>query len=195
MHEHHDHEHEHHSHEDHPRVLVLVDVQEKLLRVMNKQEQLLRNLTILVEGAIALEMPIIWLEQYPRGLGRTVPELKALLEEKGIEPIDKMSFSGCKTEAMQQALAPYTAEHCHFIVAGIEAHICVYQTVRDLLAEDLAVEVVADAVGSRVEESVEIALNKMMQLGADLTSVEMCLFELLGSAEHPQFKTISKLIK
>ncbi len=175
-------------------VLILVDVQEKLLAVMNKQEQLLKNLEILVKGAIALDVPIIWLEQYPRGLGRTVESLRVLLEERGLKPIEKMTFSGYDHPEFQAAIAQY--DHVHFMVAGIETHICVYQTARDLLQNEYDVEIVSDAVSSRVEANTELGLNKLIQLGADLTSVEMALFELLESADHrDDFKTISKLIK
>lgn len=174
-------------------VLVLVDVQERLLPVMDKNDALLKNLEILVQGALALDIPIVWLEQYPKGLGRTVDPLKSLLDDAGLSPIEKMTFSGVPHPEFQKILEKY--DHAHFLVAGIETHVCVYQTVRDLLDEDYDVEVVSDAVSSRVEANTELGLNKMIQLGATLTSTEMCLFELLESAENPQFKTISKLIK
>lgn len=174
-------------------VLVLVDVQERLLPVMDKKDEILKNLEILIQGAISLEIPIVWLEQYPKGLGQTVEPLKSLLEAQGLTPIEKMTFSGVPHPEFQKVLAKY--DHAHFLVAGIETHVCVYQTVRDLLDEDYDVEVVSDAVSSRVEANTELGLNKMIQLGATLTSTEMCLFEMLESAENPQFKTISKLIK
>ena len=174
-------------------VLVLVDVQERLLPVINGHEKLLKNLEILVEGALALDIPIIWLEQYPKGLGRTVESLRVMLEAKRVSPTEKMTFSGVPHPEFQKALKQY--DHVHFVVAGIETHVCVYQTVRDLLNEEYEVEVVSDGVSSRVESNTELGLNKMIQLGASLTSVEMCLFELLESAENAQFKTISHLIK
>lgn len=174
-------------------VLVLVDVQERLLPVMDKNEALLKNLEALVKGALALELPIIWLEQYPKGLGRTVEPLKSLLEAAALQPIEKMTFSGVANLEFQKQIENY--DHVHFLVAGIETHICVYQTVRDLLDEDFEVEVVSDAVSSRVEANTELGLNKMIQLGATLTSTEMCLFEMLESAEHPKFKEISQLIR
>lgn len=174
-------------------VLVLVDVQEKLLPVIDKEALVLKNLEILVKGALELDIPIVWLEQYPKGLGRTVEPLRVLLEEKGLAPIEKMTFSGVPAPEFQALLEKY--DHAHFIVAGIETHVCVYQTVRDLLDLEYEVEVVSDAVSSRVEANTELGLNKMIQLGATLTSTEMFLFELLDSAENPKFKVISKLIR
>lgn len=174
-------------------VLVLVDVQEKLLPVIDKEALVLKNLEILVKGALELDIPIVWLEQYPKGLGRTVESLRVLLEEKGLAPIEKMTFSGVPAPEFQALLEKY--DHAHFIVAGIETHVCVYQTVRDLLDLEYEVEVVSDAVSSRVEANTELGLNKMIQLGATLTSTEMFLFELLESAENPKFKAISKLIR
>ncbi len=174
-------------------ILVLVDVQEKLLPVMHNHEVLLRNLEILVEGALTLDIPIVWFEQYPKGLGRTVPSLRKLLEDKGIKPIEKMTFSGAPHPEFQAILEQY--HHVHLLVAGIETHVCVYQTVRDLLDAEIDVEVVSDAVSSRVESNTELGLNKMIQLGANLTSVEMALFELLETAEDVDFKAISKLIR
>ncbi|MDM1544726.1 isochorismatase family protein [Ignatzschineria indica] len=174
-------------------ILVLVDVQEKLLPVMYQEEKLLKNLEILVEGAITLDIPIIWLEQYPKGLGPTVPTLKNLLVDAALSPLEKMTFSGVPHPQFQAMLDQYP--EAHFVVAGIETHVCVYQTVRDLLMLDREVEVVSDAVSSRVEPNIELGLNKMIQLGANLTSVEMVLFELLESAEDAQFKAISRLIR
>ncbi len=174
-------------------VLVLVDVQERLLPVMYNSETVLKNLEILVEGALTFNIPIVWLEQYPKGLGETVPSLKALLDAKGLKPIEKMTFSGVPHPEFQAVLEKY--DHAHFLVAGIETHVCVYQTVRDLLAEDYDVEVVTDAVSSRVEANTELGLNKMIQSGANLTSVEMALFEMLETAEDEDFKAISKLIR
>lgn len=180
------------SKQDHT-VLVLVDVQEKLLPAMDKDALVLKNLEILVKGALELEIPIVWLEQYPKGLGRTVGSLRALLEEKGLAPIEKMTFSGVPAPEFQAVLEKY--DHAHFIVAGIETHVCVYQTVRDLVDLEYEVEVVSDAVSSRVEANTELGLNKMIQLGATLTSTEMFLFELLETAENPKFKVISQLIR
>lgn len=171
--------------------LILVDVQGKLAKIMHESEELLGKLTSLIKGAQLLDIPILWLEQYPKGLGPTAEEITPLLQENS--PIDKMEFSACQNKAFQEAAAKLGKSS--YLVAGIEAHICVYQTVMDLLQNDHYVEVVVDGVSSRTLANKEIAIEKMQSLGAALTSVEMALFELMGTAEHPNFKEISKLIK
>lgn len=171
--------------------LVLVDVQGKLARIMHDSEELLGNIAKLVEGANVLGIPIIWLEQYPKGLGPTAEVLQEHLTE--YEPIAKMSFSGQGNEAFKAQLTELNRKNV--LVAGIESHICVYQTVRDLLAASYHVEVVVDCVSSRTKQNSDIGLHKMNALGAKQTSVEMALFELLATAEHPNFREISKIIK
>lgn len=171
--------------------LVLVDVQGKLARVMHESEALIKNVERLIQGAQLLDIPIIWMEQYPEGLGPTTEQVKQHLA--GLTPIAKKVFSASQSAEFQEEAAK--AGRDTFLVAGIEAHICVYQTVRDLLADGKKVEVVVDAVSSRATENKSIALEKMQALGAMVTSVEMALFECLESAEHAQFKAISKLIK
>jgi nicotinamidase-related amidase len=170
---------------------VLVDVQGKLANLMFEKEILFRNLRILIQGLRELEIPIVWAEQYPEGLGETVPEIKEVL--KGLKPISKRSFSVCRnTELMQKIKASGRKQA---IVAGIESHVCVYQTVSDLLAKDYGTTIVADAVSSRTKENKELGLQKMLSEGAWVTSVEMLLFELLENAEGESFKKISKLVK
>lgn len=172
--------------------LILVDYQGKLARVMHETEELHANMVRLIKGAQLLSMPIIWLEQYPQGLGPTSDDIKQLLEEKQ-NPIAKMTFSACENSEFQTQMEQLRVEN--FIIAGIEAHICVYQTVRELLRGGKYVEYVQDATSSRTLNNKLTALKKMNLLGAVPTSVEMVLFELMGTAEHPNFKDISKLIK
>jgi nicotinamidase-related amidase len=170
---------------------VLVDVQGKLASLMYKKYRLFKNLKILIEGLRELDIPIIWAEQYPKGLGETVPEIKALLE--GLEPISKKAFSVCRhPELMRKIEATNRTEA---IVAGIETHVCVYQTVADLLSKGQKVTIVADATSSRTKENKELGLQKMLDEGAKISSVEMILFELLELAEGEAFKKISKLVK
>ncbi len=171
--------------------LVLIDVQGKLAKIMHRSNELLVNLERLIQGANLLGIPIVWLEQYPKGLGPTADEIKQHLTE--LSPIDKMTFSACQNENFQKEIA--SLEKTNFLVAGIESHICVYQTVSELLKDDKYVEVVVDGVSSRTLANKEIGIEKMKSLGAKVTSVEMALFELMGTAEHPNFKEISKLIK
>lgn len=171
--------------------VVLIDVQGKLASLMFERERLYQNLRILLQGARILELPILWLEQYPKGLGPTVPEIAAILD--GLEPIDKTAFSACGEPRFNEALAATGRRQA--IVAGIESHVCVYQTTRDLLASGHEVEIIADAVSSRTEANYRLGLERMESMGASVSSVEMCLFELLREAGSEQFKQISRLVR
>jgi len=171
--------------------LVLIDVQGKLANIVHESETLLKNIEILIQGAKLLDIPIVWLEQYPEGLGATKEVLQQhLITEK---PIAKKVFSACQNDLFQGEIKELKCDH--FLVVGIEAHICVYQTVMELLQAKQHVEVVVDAISSRTLENKMIAIDKMKAAGAGVTSVEMALFELMRTAEHAHFKTISKLIK
>jgi|AP95_1055475.scaffolds.fasta_scaffold08089_2 nicotinamidase-related amidase len=171
--------------------LVIIDVQGKLATLMHEREELYRNLQILVRGARILELPVLWLEQYPEGLGPTIPELAELLTD--LEPMAKLSFSGCGLEEFKQRLDD--SGRRTLLVAGIEAHICVNQTVCDLIAGGYGVEVVSDAVSSRTAANRQVGLDKMSRAGAGITSVETALFELLREAGTPPFKKIARLVK
>jgi len=172
-------------------VLTIVDVQGKLAQMMSGKQTLFENLQKIIKGIQALEIPILWVEQNPEGLGSTIPEVAELLA--GINPISKLSFSCCKNERFIQALK---AANCNqILIVGIEAHICVYQTAMDLVKLGYEVEVVTDAVSSRTVENKNVALQKMSRAGVSLTSTEMALFELLEVAEGEQFKEILKIVK
>jgi len=171
--------------------LVIIDVQGKLAKIMHQSKELFINLERLIQGAHLLHIPILWLEQYPKGLGPTSEEIKQHLTD--LHPIEKMTFSACKNESFKEEINKLNRNS--FLVAGIETHICVYQTVQELLKDDREVEVVVDCVSSRTLANKEIGLEKMKSLGAKITSVEMALFELMETAEHPKFKEISRLIK
>jgi nicotinamidase-related amidase len=171
--------------------LVIIDVQGKLAQLMHNKDALFKNLQILVKGMQALDVPILWLEQYPTGLGPTIPELSALLPNQ--KPIAKMSFSGCGNADFMTAVK--TSGRSQAILCGIETHVCVYQTAMDLRAAGYEVEVVADAVSSRSPENRQIGLDKIRALGAGITCVETVLFELLRTAEAPKFREIAKLLK
>ena len=172
-------------------VLILVDLQVKLSRVMHEREALIQNAVKLVRGAKLFGLPIIASEQNPAGLGPTVPEVAELLED--IPVISKMSFSCCGESAFMEELEKQGREIV--LVAGIESHVCVYQTVIDLLDLGYEVEVIADAVSSRTPENRAIGWERCTAYGAALTSVETLLFELLGTAESDKFKDISKMVK
>jgi nicotinamidase-related amidase len=171
--------------------LVVVDVQGKLARLMQEPDLLLKNIQILIKGCKILDMPIIWTQQVPKALGQTIIQVAELLN--GIEPINKASFSCCGEKKFISDLEKLNRRQV--ILCGIETHICIYQTVIDLLQRDYYVEVVTDAVSSRTLQNKEVALRKIESLGAELTTIEMALFELTGTAEHPKFREIAKLVK
>jgi nicotinamidase-related amidase len=172
-------------------VFLLVDVQGKLAHSMHAKESLFKNLKKLVKGMRVLEIPILWAEQNPKGLGPTVPEVAELLPD--IQAIPKYSFSCYKNQEIRQALEALNRPN--ILVAGIEAHVCVYQTVRDLSKAQYNVQLVADAISSRLIENKHIGLEKCKNTGAEITSVETALFELLEVAEGDRFRKILDVIK
>ena len=171
--------------------LVLIDYQERLFPVMHDKEKLLRNVLKLVNCAVALEIPVIITEQYPKGLGPTLPEIKALLPN--VKPVEKICFSCGDNEEFNQALAALKRQQV--LIAGIEAHICTYQTAAALARKGYEVQVVSDCVASREPENKAVALAKMSALGILPTSVEMAAFELLKLAQGDKFKKVSGIIK
>jgi nicotinamidase-related amidase len=172
-------------------LLLLIDIQGKLAGLMHDKALLFTNLQKLVKGVQVLGVPILWVEQNPAGLGPTIPEVAELLPD--VEPISKMSFSSCRNDRFLQAFKALTCSQV--LVAGIETHICVYQTTADLVGMGVEVQVVTDAVSSRTAENKAIGLRKMTDAGAVLTSVETVLFELLGVAEGDAFKKIIRIVK
>ena len=176
-------------------LLLMIDVQVKLFAAMYEQEALCRNLQILLKGAGMLDLPMIATEQYPSGLGSTIPEIAALFSEFRPEtrPLEKLSFSCCADKDCMEAIT--RAERKQILLAGIETHVCVYQTAMDLLEAGYSVQIITDAVSSRTARNRDIGLQKMQAAGAGLTSIEIVLFELLRTAESPKFRDLSRLIK
>jgi len=172
-------------------VLLLVDIQGKLANSMHARQSLFENLQRLVKGARVLELPILWAEQNPKGLGPTIPEVAELLPN--LEPIPKFSFSCCGSEQFRNELNALNRKN--LLIAGIEAHVCVYQTAADLIHLQYEVQIVADAVASRTPENKLIGLEKSKSVGACLTSTETALFELLKDAKSEKFKEIIKIVK
>lgn len=166
--------------------LVVIDFQAKLMPAIHDGDTVLLNAGRLAEAARLLDVPAVLTEQYPRGLGATVPALADVAPA-----ITKMSFDACAEPAFLEAVAGDS----ELVICGCEAHVCVGQTVLTLLEHRRRVVVVADAIGSRVPLSREIALQRMANHGAEIVTTEMVLFEWLRSAEHPQFRTVSKLIR
>lgn len=173
-------------------ILLVIDVQGKLAEQMHGKEKLFANLKRLVEGTKALGIPILWNEQYPKGLGPTIPILADMLKET-TKPIEKNTFSAVGAAPFREALSGCGRRQV--LVCGIETHVCVYQTVVDLLPLGYEVQVVTDAVSSRTKENKDIGLMRMRDAGALWTSTEMALFELVRIAEGPAFKTILSIIK
>ena len=172
-------------------VLLVIDVQEKLSRVMYQREKFIDNLQKLIRGIQVLDVPIIVTEQYPQGLGPTIPEIAPLLNN--IQPLPKLSFSCNGDENFARRFEALNRKQV--LVSGIESHVCVYQTVADLINLGYEVHVVTDAVSSRTLENREIGFNMMNRLGAILTSTETVLFDLLKVAKGEKFKAISQIVK
>ena len=172
-------------------VLLVIDVQGKLAQLMHDRETLFANVKKIVKGAQVLEIPILWTEQNPDGLGRTIPEVAELLA--GLEPISKLSFSCCGSEVFMKQLKELGRRQV--LVAGIEAHVCVYQTVADLAERGYEVQVVADAVSSRAAANRQVGLERIKEAGATITSTETALFELMRIAEGDRFKQLLRIVK
>ncbi|WP_439827213.1 isochorismatase family protein [Aeromonas enteropelogenes] len=171
--------------------LLVVDIQGKLARLVEGSEALITNTQRLVQGAKALGLPVVWLEQNPDKLGATVPELQGL--QAGDLVLSKFSFGALGEPTVAAALTQTGINH--WLVCGIETHICVYQTVLGLLANGCEVSLVVDAVSSRTPANRELAIGKLAARGAELTSVEMCLYELLGNCRHPAFRQVLALVR
>lgn len=168
--------------------LVIVDLQEAFAKAIPDFAEVAAAAGTLAEGAGALGLPVAVTEQYPQGLGATVPAVADHLPP-GTEPRAKVRFSAAEAEGFDLGGSGQA------LVCGIEAHVCVNQTVLDLLSQGLEVHVARDAVGSRTAENRDLGLDKMEAAGAVITSVETALFELLGGSDHPAFKKVQALIK
>jgi nicotinamidase-related amidase len=174
-------------------VLVVTDVQERLFGAMDaeRRDEMIRNLKILLSAARRLGTPVIVTEQYPQGLGRTLPELRVLLDDAA--PLEKTSFSACAVGAFVERLTSLGADPV--ILTGVEAHVCVLLTALDLLAKGVRVSIVGDAVCSRRASTMDVGLAQARQAGAVITATETVIFQLLGSADSEAFREISKLLR
>jgi nicotinamidase-related amidase len=172
--------------------LLIVDVQERLFAAMEaeRRETVLRNIKILGTAAERVQVPVLLTEQYPKGLGPTVPELRHLLP---VEPIEKTAFSCWGAGGFIDRLQGTGADHV--IMAGLETHVCVLLTALDLLPAGFGVSVVADAVCSRRREHHDLGLAQARQAGAVVTSTETVVFQLLKTADTDAFRALSKLLR
>src|SRR5512135_3746457 len=173
-------------------VLLVIDVQEKLCKAMDSEvlRQLTGNVSTLLEAAKEMQIPVLVTEQYTRGLGETLPEIR---ERIPVPAVEKMSFSCCGDEAFMNRLKDLGRKQV--IVTGMESHVCVLQTVLELLAQGYHVHVVTDAVMSRKKKNWKLGLNMVASAGAVVTSTEAALFQLLKVAGTEEFKKLSKLVR
>ena len=167
--------------------LVVIDVQEAFRKAIPDFEDVTRGTAALIDGARAVGIPIVVTEQYPKGLGETVPEVAGRLPDD-VEPIEKVVFSAAAAEGFD------LGGRDQALVCGIETHVCVNQSVLDLLDQDVEVHVARDAVGSRSADNKELGLHKVERAGAVLTSVETALFELVRRAGTDDFKKVQKVV-
>jgi nicotinamidase-related amidase len=169
--------------------LLVIDVQEKLIPKIVEAESVVRNIAFLLDVARLLNLPVQCTEQYPKGLGATVSPLVEKLPERPA----KIAFSCCGVPTVVQTF--HREARPKLLLCGIETHVCVLHTALDLLALDFRVYVAVDAVGSRYRIDHDVALRRLEQTGAVLTTSEMAVFEWLGGSGHPQFKAVSRLIQ
>jgi len=175
--------------------LVVIDLQERLMPAIADGETIVRRAGQLIEAARTLDVPVIATEQYPRGLGATVPAIKAALPNDA--PIlSKLTFSAGRSADFLKAWGERRAQgRDQVVICGTETHVCVLQTAADLKAEGADVFLVADAAGSRTEANKKAALRRLSRQGIECVTTEMVLFEWLEVAGTEAFKTVSKLIR
>lgn len=174
-------------------VLVAIDLQEKLVPPIFEKERVIKNTALLLHLARILKLPVLLTTQYRKGLGPVIPEISSLAPE--CEPIDKASFSCLGEESFARRLESLSGRRDTLLVAGIESHICVAQTVLAALERGYNVHVASDAVSSRSEHNWKIGLARMEKAGATISSTEMMLYELLGRSGTDEFKAILPLLK
>src|SRR5262245_7914427 len=171
--------------------LLIVDVQEKLAPAMADPAGVIRNAGILLQAAARLDIPVVISEQYPQGLGPTVPELRALAPDSA--RIAKLSFSCAADPGLRRRIGQ--SGRPLIVIAGLEAHVCVLQSALGLQQVGYRTVVVADAISSRSPANREAALQRLRENGVEVATTEMAVFEWLGQAGTPEFKELSRLIK
>lgn len=171
--------------------IVLIDIQGKLATLMHDRENLYKSLETIVKGMNVLKVPVIWMEQVPQSLGPTIEEVAAHLGNR--KPIAKNTFSCCDNDQFMDELNQI--DRSQILLAGIETHICVYQTAASLISRGYQVQAIEECVSSRTSANKQIGLDAIRGLGGMVTSCEMILFELMKSTDANGFKEIVKLIK
>jgi len=172
-------------------LLVIVDIQERLAVAMTEKDRVVTNALHLIESAKLLGVPLLITEQYPKGLGPTVPEIRNAVQTYA--PVEKITFSCCGEQFFMEALQETGKKQ--IILVGMETHVCVLQTCIDLLQNGYIVHVVSDAICSRTKQNYKTAIDYMRDAGAVITCMETVLFQLLVKAGTEEFKAISKRIK
>ena len=177
----------------HNSLLLIVDVQQRLVPAVRSSnaEELIPNIMTLIQAADLFGVPIVTTEQYPQGLGPTVPELAALL--KGRAGLPKLSFSGVRDDGIRKDIEQHNRKQ--IILCGIEAHVCVLQTALDLMLEGYGVHVISDAVGSRTENNRLVGLSMIQAGGGILSSTETAAFQWAEQAGSDAFKALSRLVR
>jgi nicotinamidase-related amidase len=172
-------------------LLLIIDIQERLAVVMKEKDKVVKNTQHLIELAKMISFPVVVTEQYPKGLGRTVPELQTAIP--GYKPIEKTSFDCCGETSFLSEIGKFGKKK--IIIAGMETHVCVLQTTTSLLKAGFVTHVVQDAICSRTEENWRTGIAFMHDAGAVVTCTETVLFQLLKVAGTEEFKKISQRIK
>lgn len=172
-------------------VLLMIDIQGKLSQIVDESDQLLKKASIALKAAKLLDLPILVCEQTPEKLGKTAEFLQE--DIKDLKIYEKHVFSAARQEELMNDLN--ALDRSQVIIIGIETHICVYQSIYDLLASNYDVYVLEDVVSSRSKDDKNCGIDRVKALGAKVVTLEMALFELMETAKHPSFRAISKLIK
>lgn len=172
-------------------VCIIIDMQEKLLSVMVGKSELLHSVRMLIKGLQELDVPVLFTEQLPEKIGPTATAIKKLMQNTNAIP--KSTFSAYRDQRFLSAMQKIDRKQV--ILAGIESHVCVYQTASDLLDQGYGVHVIEDGVSSRTCANKNLGIQRIQHAGGHITGVEMVLLELIKDAKHPQFKEMLNLIK
>lgn len=173
--------------------LLIVDIQDRLMPVIEGREQVVRNAVLLLKAAKTMKMQVLATTQYVARIGELLPEIKD--ELNGIVPIDKMEFGGFNNQAVKKAAAHLPSEIDTLIICGVETHICIYQTVLGALMEGYKVWVPADAVSSRTRHNHRTGLSRIREIGGVVANTELIIYELLGKAGSQAFKELLPFLK
>lgn len=171
--------------------LVVVDIQGKLARLVHDSDTFISNCVRLIQGAKALDLPVIFLEHNPEKLGSTVEELDSLLNES--DAIKKYTFNACDAPDFVESVSSKGVNT--WLICGMEAHVCVYQTAKGLINLGYKVALVSDCISSRSPANIQLGIDCLKNSGVDATGLEMCLYELVKDSRSPVFKKILELIR